>query len=666
MSLSLAEISAELLRVNVRPTSRWGGPNFATDYDSNPLVLDFNSPSDYPAGTFPYTDGYVYHPPGTDWNAEKALLPGTLSFFPFPVDGEGNPTIQPSLNWSTLAGKRVVYAFIPPGCAIFATISGDRDVIFKLPMDGSLPTQGIKIIGGRKLGVCGGALQGTQRAIDPDPRGLFRAAQQVVDCDVRHVDFNANNQYGLDILEIGNTSQARPRWTVEWCHFRGIDSKVDHAEDPAVGFSGTDLITVSQITGTTSRTAKVTLKIGSGHGYKVGENIIIDVTGATAVNGVTATEISTPENTGFPVDKPAQRWPRAGRRIITEVTADSITFNVATAAAPTASTATGGGTGTFYYRYANHLHADGTQLYGGIGDLRMDRNTFETQYQGLFPDQQADSGNQYLSNMNIRCVDALLAEGVSCFIRTGDTPRHSLTFLDNIWCKGGRKPFGADPDSWGKFDVSPASHIAPASVVTTETSNDRSYHVASFPNSRASLGVVVNEFVTGKGVIPVPKVFGRDDPSYFVEKDLYLVYDPEGEPALFGEVKEGPPPLCDFARLGIDCGPSFVSRTYDVPPVGSVVAPGAVQSLSSIGVTATTMSYSFSPPVTGSSPVAYLVEYKRTVDVASAYAAVSSSLALSGTIKNLTPGTSYDIRVTASNRAGMAQASITGVVTNAS
>ncbi|TLX12138.1 fibronectin type III domain-containing protein [Rhizobium sp. MHM7A] len=85
-------------------------------------------------------------------------------------------------------------------------------------------------------------------------------------------------------------------------------------------------------------------------------------------------------------------------------------------------------------------------------------------------------------------------------------------------------------------------------------------------------------------------------------------------------------------------------------------APGQVGSLSITGAGSTTLAYSFTAPSTGSNPITYLVEYKRTVD-STWTQFVTGSSALTGTITGLTANTSYDVRVTPSNAAGSGSAS---------
>ncbi len=81
------------------------------------------------------------------------------------------------------------------------------------------------------------------------------------------------------------------------------------------------------------------------------------------------------------------------------------------------------------------------------------------------------------------------------------------------------------------------------------------------------------------------------------------------------------------------------------------VAPGAVGSLAFSGTGSTSLSFTFNTPSVGTSPIVYLVEYKRTIDP-SWTTFVSGSSATTGNISGLTANTSYDVRVTPSNAAG--------------
>lgn len=80
----------------------------------------------------------------------------------------------------------------------------------------------------------------------------------------------------------------------------------------------------------------------------------------------------------------------------------------------------------------------------------------------------------------------------------------------------------------------------------------------------------------------------------------------------------------------------------------AAIAPSIPQSLTTYGIGSTTLGFSFVKPATGTDPITYLVEYKRTVDSTWTQFSTGTS-ALTGLITGLTASTSYDIRVTPTN-----------------
>ncbi|MHC2481544.1 hypothetical protein [Rhizobium leguminosarum] len=80
----------------------------------------------------------------------------------------------------------------------------------------------------------------------------------------------------------------------------------------------------------------------------------------------------------------------------------------------------------------------------------------------------------------------------------------------------------------------------------------------------------------------------------------------------------------------------------------AAIAPSIPQTLTTYGIGQTTLGFSFVKPATGTDPITYLVEYKRTVDSVWTQFSTGTS-ALTGLITGLTASTSYDIRVTPTN-----------------
>jgi hypothetical protein len=90
----------------------------------------------------------------------------------------------------------------------------------------------------------------------------------------------------------------------------------------------------------------------------------------------------------------------------------------------------------------------------------------------------------------------------------------------------------------------------------------------------------------------------------------------------------------------------------------AAIAPSIPQSLTTYGIGQTTLGFSFVKPATGTDPITYLVEYKRTVDSVWTQFSTGTS-ALTGLITGLTASTSYDIRVTPTNGTAGPPTSIT-------